>query len=204
MSKRRVLIAIAAAMAVTAGGVTAAASSAADGGGGGSRMRATMTGAEEVPAISTTGNGSFSARQTSPGVFAYELTYSGLESPITQSHIHFGQKDVNGGVSVFLCTNLGNGPVGTPLCPGTTSGTITGTFNAASVVGGAAAQGILLVSSTSSWSPSRTAWGTATSTPGRSPTARRAARSGTTGATATRSSLQFGERLAFAASWGYR
>ena len=143
MSKRRVLIAIAAAMAVTAGGVTAAASSAADGGGGGSRMRATMIGSEEVPAISTTGTGSFSARQTSPGVFTYKLTYSDLESPITQSHIHFGQKDVNGGVSVFLCTNLGNGPVGTPLCPGTTSGTITGTFNAASVVGGAAAQGIL-------------------------------------------------------------
>ena len=104
MSKRRVLIAIAAAMAVTAGGVTAAASSAADGGGAGSPMRATMTGSEEVPAISTTGTGSFSASQTSPGVFTYKLTYSGL-----QSHIHFGQKDVNGGVSVFLCTNLGNG-----------------------------------------------------------------------------------------------
>jgi CHRD domain len=106
-------------------------------------MRATMTGFEEVPAVSTTGKGSFSARRVSAGVFEYKLTYSGLQSPITQSHIHFGQKDVNGGVSVFLCTNLGNGPAGTPLCPGTTSGTIAGTFNAASVVGGAAGQGIL-------------------------------------------------------------
>ena len=143
MTKRRVLIAVVAAMAATIGGVTAAASSAADGGGGGSRMRASLTGFEEVPAVSTTGKGSFTARQVSPGVFEYKLTYSGLQSPITQSHIHFGQKDVNGGVSVFLCTNLGNGPTGTPLCPGTTSGTVTGTFNAASVVGGANAQGIL-------------------------------------------------------------
>ena len=34
-----------------------------------------------------------------------------------QSHVHFGQKSVNGGVSFFLCSNLGNGPVGTQVCP---------------------------------------------------------------------------------------
>ena len=43
---------------------------------------------------------------------------------------------------VFLCTNLGNGPAGTPLCPGTTTGTVTGTLSKANVVGGAAAQNI--------------------------------------------------------------
>jgi CHRD domain len=142
VTKRRVLIAVAAAMAVTVGGVTAAASSAAGGGGGGNRMRASLTGFEEVAAVSTTGNGSFSAREISDGVFQYTLTYSGLESDVTQSHIHFGQKDVNGGIAVFLCTNLGNGPAGTPACPGPRSGTVTGTFTAASVGAGAAAQGI--------------------------------------------------------------
>jgi len=142
VTKRRVLMAVVAAMAVTVGGVTAAASSAADGGGGGSRMRATLKGFEEVPAVSTTGKGSFTARRISGDVFEYKLTYSGLQAPITQSHIHFGQKDVNGGIAVFLCSNLGNGPAGTPLCPGTTSGTVTGTFTAASVTAGANAQGI--------------------------------------------------------------
>ena len=35
---------------------------------------------------------------------------------------------VNGGISVFLCTNLGNGPAGTQACP--QEGTVTGTFTA--------------------------------------------------------------------------
>ncbi len=37
---------------------------------------------------------------------------------------------MGGGILVFFCTNLGNAP-GTPLCPA--SGTVTGTWNAASV-----------------------------------------------------------------------
>jgi len=36
------------------------------------------------------------------------------------------------GIIVFLCSNLGNGPAGTPAC--TTSGTVSGTITAASVV----------------------------------------------------------------------
>lgn len=43
---------------------------------------------------------------------------------------------------VFYCTNLGNGPVGTQLCPGTTSGSVSGRITAADVIGGAAAQGV--------------------------------------------------------------
>jgi hypothetical protein len=38
-----------------------------------------------------------------------------------------------GGVSVFLCTNLGNGPMGTQACPA--NGTVTGTITAADVIG---------------------------------------------------------------------
>jgi hypothetical protein len=68
------------------------------------------------------------------GQIAYRLTYSGLSAPVTQAHIHFGKIHVPGGVMVFFCTNLGNGPAGTPLCP-PSGGTVTGTWTAASVVG---------------------------------------------------------------------
>ena len=45
-----------------------------------------------------------------------------------------GARAVNGGVSAFLCTNLGNGPIGTPTCP-LTEGTVTGVITPATVVG---------------------------------------------------------------------
>src|SRR5215471_11542648 len=48
------------------------------------------------------------------------------------AHIHFGKIHVAGGIMVFLCTNLGNGPAGTPSCPST--GTVTGTLTPASVI----------------------------------------------------------------------
>jgi hypothetical protein len=66
----------------------------------------------------------------------YTLTYSGLTN-VLQSHIHFGKEHVAGGIMVFFCSNLGNGPAGTPTCPEDTSGevTVTGTITAAGVVG---------------------------------------------------------------------
>jgi len=66
----------------------------------------------------------------------YTLTFSNLTN-VTQAHIHFGKIHVPGGVIVFLCSNLGNGPAGTPACPAS-SGTVTGTITPASVVGPAA------------------------------------------------------------------
>lgn len=57
----------------------------------------------------------------------YELTYSGLSSSVLQSHIHFGRVHTPGNIMVFLCSNLGNGPAGTPACPAT-AGTVTGTI----------------------------------------------------------------------------
>jgi CHRD domain len=107
-------------------------------------IRATLTGFEEIPAISTPAGGTFTATQVSPGVFEYELSYSGLEANATQAHIHFGQEDVSGGIAVWLCSNLPSPPtppgLSLPPCP-LTGGTVTGTFNAASVVG-PAGQGI--------------------------------------------------------------
>ena len=44
-----------------------------------------------------------------------------------------------GGISVFLCSNLGNGPAGTQACP--PSGTVTGTIRPVDVIG-PSAQGI--------------------------------------------------------------
>jgi hypothetical protein len=60
----------------------------------------------------------------------------GLSAPPLASHVHFGAKGTNGGVSFFFC-----GGGGKPACPAATSGTITGTVVAADVIG-PAAQGI--------------------------------------------------------------
>lgn len=96
---------------------------------------------QEVPALWSAAEGKFTAKLTKAGTeIAYELRYDGLQSDATQAHLHFGQRGVNGGISVFLCTNLGNGPAGTPACP-LRSATLTGTFTAADVIG-PAGQGI--------------------------------------------------------------
>jgi hypothetical protein len=92
-----------------------------------------LTGYEEVPSVSTTATGQFNARISNDGTrIDWELSYADLEGAIQQSHIHFGQAGVNGGISVFLCTNLGNGPAGIQPCPAPPA-TISGTILAADV-----------------------------------------------------------------------
>ena len=69
------------------------------------------------------------------------MTFEGLQAPITQSHIHFAQENVNGGIMVWLCgTAALPGPAGTQVCP--QSGTISGTITSAEVVGPGGAQQI--------------------------------------------------------------
>lgn len=106
------------------------------------RIREFLTGYEETPlALSTTGKGTFVARlDLNTQEIEYELSYADLEAEVTQAHIHFGSTRQSGGISVFLCTNLGNGPAGTQLCPAQPA-TITGTITPSDVIG-AAAQGI--------------------------------------------------------------
>jgi hypothetical protein len=70
---------------------------------------------------------------TNAQTLTYTLTYSGLTSNVTQSHIHFGRNHNAGGIFIFLCTNLGNGPAGTPACPAA-GGTVSGTITAAGVL----------------------------------------------------------------------
>jgi len=94
-----------------------------------------LNGYEEVPALSTVARGDFRAEIGRDGSsVSWELSYSNLEGEVQQAHIHLGQPGVNGGISVFLCTNLGNGPAGTQLCPAPPA-TISGVFTAAQVIG---------------------------------------------------------------------
>jgi hypothetical protein len=106
------------------------------------RFRANLVGFEEVPAVSSpVAGGTFNMLiDFVDSEFTYELTYGGLQGAVQQAHIHIAQKGVNGGIMVFLCTNLGNGPMGTQACPA--SGTISGTIRPADVIAGAAAQGV--------------------------------------------------------------
>jgi hypothetical protein len=138
--KLRLKLAIVAAMLATASIATAASSHE------GMTFKATLTGYEEVPTLSTTATGTFKATLNKAGdAISYTETFNGpfdanpAGGTVTQSHIHFGARALSLGVSAFLCTNLGNGPAGTPLCP--PSGTVTGTITAAQVVG-PAGQGI--------------------------------------------------------------
>ena len=102
-----------------------------------------LTGYEETPsAVSTTGNGTFNARISNDNSqIDWELSYADLEGAVQQAHIHFGQKSVTGPISVFLCTNLGNGPAGTQPCPAPPA-TISGTITAADVTNLANERGI--------------------------------------------------------------
>jgi hypothetical protein len=111
-----------------------------------SRLDARLSGYEEVPTLSTQGVGTFEASiNRGRDEIRYTLSYRGpfdaaAGGTVTQAHIHLGARAVNGGVVAFLCSNLGNGPVGTPACP--PEGSVSGTITPAQVVGGAADQGI--------------------------------------------------------------
>ena len=114
---------------------------------GGNRFGGNLNGYEEVGAsgntISTTGNGRFDLLIDGNEVH-WQLSYGQLESAVTQAHIHLGMPAIAGGISVFLCTNLGNAPASPPAtatqgCPQPTAldptVTISGTFVAADVIG---------------------------------------------------------------------
>jgi hypothetical protein len=109
---------------------------------GSNKISARLTSFQEVPALSSAGRGRFSARvDPDAQTITYELSFSGLSTPVTQSHVHFGQKSVNGGIVIFLCSNLGNGPAGTQACPAG-GGTISGTIRPANVANPTEVQGI--------------------------------------------------------------
>jgi len=104
-------------------------------------VRAWLTGFEETPlTLSSPGRGFFRAVvDEDAGTIQYSLTFDGVAN-VLQSHLHLGAHHTTGGISVFLCTNLGNGPVGTQACP-QSPGQISGTIHVADVIG-PTAQGI--------------------------------------------------------------
>jgi hypothetical protein len=103
---------------------------------GSGRNGARLNGYQEVNSISTAGFGSFhlkiNRRERSVD---YVLSYQGLESAVTQAHIHFAQRSVNGGIAVWLCDgdpaaapDPPPAPAATPpVCPPASGGTVRGT-----------------------------------------------------------------------------
>ena len=139
--RRARLVAVIGLVVAVASGSAAMASSD-DGDGFQTALQVRMSGFEENPlAVSTTGNGDFRLRiDEASQEISYELSYADLEAPVTQAHIHIGLTAQTGGISVFLCTNLGNGPAGTQLCPAAPA-TVTGVIRPADVIG-PAGQGV--------------------------------------------------------------
>jgi hypothetical protein len=139
--KTRVLaVAATGVLAATAVGGVAAADNDRDR--GATTLTERLTGYEETPlALSTSGTGSFRARISADRTtISYRLGYSALEGAVTQAHIHVGATGQSGGVSAFLCSNLGNGPAGTQPCPAAPA-VVTGTLTSANVIG-PAGQGV--------------------------------------------------------------
>ena len=90
--------------------------------------------------VSSSATGSFEATidDGAPAIH-YTLSYQGLEDNVTQAHIHFGQRSVNGGISAWLCgtgtTQPLAGPPNTPSCPAPRTGTLSDTIVPADVIG---------------------------------------------------------------------
>jgi len=111
---------------------------------GGNRFGGNLSGYQETPStLSTPGSGRFDLHiDEDSGEVHWQLSYGQLESAVQQAHIHLGARALTGGISVFLCTNLGNAPAApaqpTQACPQPAPGesvTISGTFTAADVIG---------------------------------------------------------------------
>lgn len=97
------------------------------------RFRAVLHGYQEVPSVNSQADGIFEAQTRDGPSLDYELVYEGLQATVTQAHIHFAQKSVNGPIVVWLCGTATNpGPAGTPTCP--QSGRVNGTITAANVL----------------------------------------------------------------------
>ncbi len=129
MSRLRLYLVVSGALLVAVGVGTYALA-----GGGSNRFQAkTLIGFEENPDISTAASGRLQLRVNEGAqTITYTLRYSGLEGTVQQAHVHFGKRGVNGGIMLFLCSNLDNAPDGTPACP--QSGTVARTAPASDVL----------------------------------------------------------------------
>ena len=107
-------------------------SASADQRGHGRNLRAEMDGSHEVPAISTTGTGEFEGRINRERTqIEFVLSWEDLQGGnVLFAHLHLAQKDVNGGIIVFLCGGGGQAP-----CENSPSGSASGTITPENVQG---------------------------------------------------------------------
>jgi hypothetical protein len=110
------------------------------------KLKARLTGSQEVPFKYTTGTGTFTATISADGrSMNYTETWTNLSGIITStaplfSHIHIGQPGVAGGITVWLCGVItpvthANDPDNDLLpCPPGVSNSISGTVEAADVI----------------------------------------------------------------------
>ena len=100
-------------------------------------FRATLVGFNEVPSVSTAARGQFYAVLNKEETeLRYWLSYSNLNAPASQSHIHVGQHHTNGGIVVWLCEGTLAAPTdATPSCGGPRSSTVSGVITANEVIG---------------------------------------------------------------------
>ena len=105
------------------------------------RLRADLTGLEEVPVVNTVASGTFRARiSDDEQSIQYRLSYSGLQGTVSQAHIHIAQLSVNGSIVIWLCQTASPflDPTGlAPQCP--QEGTVSGTITATNVIAGGTA-----------------------------------------------------------------
>jgi CHRD domain-containing protein len=103
------------------------------------RLRADLTGLEEVPVVNTFARGKFRATiSNDEQSIKYRLSYSGLQGTVSQAHIHIAQPSVNGSIVIWLCqTAINPGPATHTCNPG--SDDFTGTITADDVIAGATA-----------------------------------------------------------------
>ena len=100
------------------------------------RLSARLLGINEVPSVSTGATGRLTATiSRDEQSIEYELTFSGLQGVVAQSHIHIARPNVNGGIVLWLCQGTSRAPAAvaaaTPECP--QEGTVTGTLTNASI-----------------------------------------------------------------------
>jgi len=92
---------------------------------------------EEVPAVSSGALGTATITvDDEANTIQYELVYTAMTGEVRQAHIHFGQRSVNGGISVFLCQTAANPDPSNnaPTCTAPPA-RLTGTLRAANIIG---------------------------------------------------------------------
>jgi hypothetical protein len=101
------------------------------------RISATLLGINEVPSVSTVATGHLDATIAEDGLsIEYDLSFSGLQGVVAQSHIHIARKNVNGGIVLWLCKGTAvpaDATISalTPVCP--QEGTVHGVLTSANV-----------------------------------------------------------------------